>query len=223
MTVTVQAFPGDGVDAPFVDVLVSGFTHQVWQRSLGHHVRERKIAPSSIGIAYRLAESESAGDNVVRVMHNDQMESQVVVGPRGKPSSLHIASTPVDWSKENESETRRLHLGSQDLVRVAGFAAENGFKLVRFYLSDPYLQPLGSAEEQTISDELVEIFNKYDAQEVRSALRGDYEGLYVVGIELLSRETGFRIHLRREGFIDTAVPEIATNLLTRAWQKLRLA
>lgn len=152
-------------------------------------------------------------------MHNEDMESQVVVGPRGPAAELHIVSPPPS----TDVDAWRLHLGSQDLIRVAGFAVADGFRLVRFYIADRYLQPLDAHEEEEISDELVRIFEQYDAREVRSALHDDFEGLYVVGIELLSVTSGFRIHLRREGFIDTSVPEEATSLLSRAWRKLRLA
>lgn len=157
-------------------------------------------------------------DKVGAVMHNNYMERQLIVSPVGASAELQIAPvTPI-----STAAAQHLHLGSQDLIRVAEFAS-NDFELVGFDLADRFLAPLDYEEERNLSGELLEIFDEYDAREVRAALRDDYDGIFVVGIQLRSRASGQRIHLRREGFIDTSVPEEATNLLDRAWRRLRLA
>lgn len=181
--------------------------------------RTRRLLTERAPMMWSTNAGGSEEDKVPAVMHNNHMERQLVVSPVGKETELHIAPvTPI-----SAAASQHLHLGSQDLVRVAGFAAAHGFRLVRFYMADRDLAPLDRVEEDEISDALVSIFEQYDASEVRSALHDEYEGLFVVGIELLSLNSGHRIQLRREGYIDTSVPDEATHLLDRAWRKLRLA
>lgn len=170
-------------------------------------------APSRAGDSVDMARRPR--DRVGRVIHNECMGSRVVLSAAGSAAALKIAdrSTPEDHA---------LHLGSQDLVRVAGFAASHGFRLVRLYLADAWLQPLGQEEEAELSSELVEVFERYGDREVVAALDDDFDGLFVVGIELRSLATGFNVLLRRQGYIDTSVRDEATTLLTEAWRKLRL-
>ncbi|MCU4673757.1 hypothetical protein ACFQRL_14275 [Microbacterium fluvii] len=130
--------------------------------------------------------------------------------------------TITDGESRGLAHAHSLHFGSQDLVRVAGFAARSGFTLVRFYLADAYLQPLPAGEDEELSDELVEIFQRDGDREVVAALDDDFDGLFVVGIELRSHATGLSMLLRRKGYIDTPVKDEATTLLTAAWQKLHL-
>lgn len=186
---------------------------------IGHRAVVVEARDEREAMTWNVGPGATSRDNLPAVMHNNQMERQLVVKPVGASAELQIAPvTPI-----SANAAHHLHLGSQDLVRVAGFAVESGFRLVRFNLADRSLAPLDRDEEEAISDALVSIFEQYDAREVRSALQDEFDGLFVVGIELLSLESGQRIHLRREGYIDTSAPDEATNLLARAWRKLRLA
>ncbi|WP_417555514.1 hypothetical protein [Microbacterium sp.] len=159
------------------------------------------------------------GYNVADVMHNEHMTTQVVLSPHGRATELCIAAVPGTGAIP---DNRTLHLGTQDLLRVAAFAAGSGFDLVRFYWNDPYLQPLDPVSEDELSREMLDLFERFGEQEALSALDDDFDGLLVVGVEMRSHATGATILLRRRGFIDTAQRDEARDLLTKAWRKLRL-
>jgi hypothetical protein len=158
-------------------------------------------------------------DNVGQVMHNEHMATQVVLNPHGRAPELSIDDVP-QFGRVRESQV--LHLGSQDLLRVAAFATKNGFDLIRVYWNDSYLQPLDQASEDDLSGELLDILSQFGEQEALAALDEDFSGLLLVGVELRSHATGATILLRRRGYIDTVERDEARNLLTHAWQKLRL-
>jgi hypothetical protein len=159
--------------------------------------------------------------NGPRVRQNEAMVSRLVLRPGTGDPAVRIERAPEPESADVPS----LHLGSQDLIRVAGFAAANGFQIARFYVSDSYLLPLGDDEQCEISGVLVDVLGEYDAQEVESTMADEYDGLYIVGVELISPTTGLRINLRRRGYISTSVAEEreAELLLSDAWRELRLA
>jgi hypothetical protein len=138
------------------------------------------------------------------------------------------ANTPpvrIEQSSSEDPTGTSLHLGSQDLIRVAGFARDNGFRVARFLIADSYLTPLDEDEQREISAQLVTILEQYDADELESALSDDYDGLYIVGVELVSQGTGLRIGLRRSGYVSVSTAELhaAELLISEAWRELRLA
>ena len=155
------------------------------------------------------------------LLDNERMVSQLVVQPWGESPNVHIdVAVGAEW--RNGAGAQTLHLGSQDLIRVAGFAQENGFSVVRFFLADSYLFPLDSEDEDVISSELVSILTDFGAREIQSAMHDEHAGLFVIGIELISISSGLRIVLRRRGYVDTSVIDEAKHLLDLAWRELKL-
>lgn len=153
-------------------------------------------------------------------MQNEAMVSRLVLRPGADTPPVRI-----EPSSSEASTGPSLHLGSQDLIRVAGFAIDHGFRVARFRIADAYLTPLDDDEQREISAELVTILDDFDEDELESALSDDYDGLYIIGVELVSRGTGLRIGLRRSGFVSVSDAELhaAEVLISDAWRELRLA
>lgn len=151
------------------------------------------------------------------------MMSQVVVRPLvGDSSALHVDPVLVE-DAALETGGRRLQLGSQDLIRFAGYAADHGFIISGFTLADAFLTPLDLDEQGAVSVEMIAILLAYGAQELDAAMEDDFDGLYVTGVELISSSKGLRIDVRRRGYVDTSVVEEAERLLDSAWRELRLS
>lgn len=150
------------------------------------------------------------------------MVAQAIVDHPGPSARLSIVDQPLAALRERSSHSTELHFGSQDLIRVAGFGRDSGFQVARFYIADSYLEPLASDEEHSLSDQFVDILEKFGSAELQSALDDEYQGLYVIGVEMISRATGFRLVVRRRGFVDTSVRDEAEALLNRAWRELML-
>lgn len=116
-----------------------------------------------------------------------------------------------------------LHLGSQDLVRLAAYASSEGYVTSSFMIADAYLVPLPADEQADVSCDLVSLLKEYGEEEVGAALHNEFDGLYVVGVELIDSESGMRISIRRRGYIETSVEREAEQLLRAAWQELHLS
>lgn len=157
------------------------------------------------------------------MVHNEFMMSQVIVRPPcGDNSTLHvdpIGPTGATLPKDG----RRLQLGSQDLIRVAGYAMDHGFEVAGFLLADAFLTPLDAAEQHDVSNAMVDILKKYGTAELDDAMENDFDGMYVTGVKLISRLQGLRIEVRRRGYVETSVVEEAEKLLESAWRELRLS
>jgi hypothetical protein len=152
------------------------------------------------------------------MMQNGAMVKRLVLRPGADVPGVRIEAP-------SEGAVESLHLGSQDLIRLAGFARSHGFNVARFLIADGSLTPLDRDEEQEMSDELVAILSEYDADELDAALTEDYDGFYIIGVELVSLATGLRLNVRRSGYISTSAEEEheAERLISDAWRELRLA
>lgn len=151
------------------------------------------------------------------------MVSKVVLGASADgDATLRVAPvTTADISRTLAGT--ELHLGSQDLVRLAAYASAEGYVISSFMISDAYLVPLPEDEQADVSHDLTSLLEKYGEEEVEAALHNEFEGLYVVGIDLIDPGTGLRISVRRRGYIETSVEREAERLLRAAWQELRLS
>lgn len=147
----------------------------------------------------------------------------MIVRPRvGETAALHIDPLKADGATRTE-DGRELHLGSQDLIRFAGYAAGQGFVIAGFAIADPDLTPLNTEEQRELSATMVEILMAHGHNELDAAMRDEFDGLYIIGVELISGDSGLRMDVRRRGFIYTSVVEEAERLLNAAWQTLRLS
>lgn len=116
-----------------------------------------------------------------------------------------------------------LHLGSQDLIRFAGYAATQGFAVSSFMIADAHLSPIGGAAHAEASARMVEILRAWDGDELEAAMGDDFDNLYVVGVNVVSRSTGLPISVRRRGYVVTPIVGEAEKLLASAWQELKLS
>jgi hypothetical protein len=146
------------------------------------------------------------------------MVKRLVLRPGVDAPAVHIEPS-------SELTGPPLHLGSQDLVRLAGFARSNGFQVARFFIADAYLSPLEEAEQLELSADLVKILDDFDEEELEAALADEYDGLYVIGLELISYGSGLRLGVLRSGYVSTSAAEEreAERLMSDAWRELRLA
>lgn len=165
-------------------------------------------------------------EKVTGMMQTRCMMSRAVLRPLGEAASVHLDPAPPSVVSHGEADTRKpsgaLHLGSQDLIRVAGFASEAGFKVTGFKLADRYLTPLEEGEQSELSDALLAVLLSYGDRELISAMRDEFVGVFVIGVNLMSLETGFRISIRRSGYVDTSQLPVAEKLLDSAWRSLSL-
>lgn len=149
--------------------------------------------------------------------------SQVIVRPStGDNPGLHIY--PVHKHKSAiASDGRTLRLGSQDLIRLAGYAADHNFVVKGFAVADAFLSPLDLDEQSSASAAMIEILSRYGDGELNAAMDDDFDGLYVTGVELISPSKGLRISVRRQGYVETTIIEDAERLLNSAWRELHLS
>lgn len=161
-------------------------------------------------------------DKVGGIGENGTMVSKVVLSPSpGGGTGLRIDALTGPLPARTPAGTE-LHLGSQDLIRLADYALSRGFTIASFMIADGYLVPLNAKEQIEISDDLVDAMKEYGSDEVEAAMQDEYDGLYVVGINLIATTSGMRISIRRRGYVDTSVVPEAERLLRAAWQELRL-
>lgn len=150
------------------------------------------------------------------------MMGQVVIQPaQSGASELRILPMP-NYQSFEPAVGNALKLGSQDLIRLAIFAKNSGHRVTGFMIADRELYRLTTDEEREISDRLVELLNTYGGEEVAAALRDEYRGLYIIGIDIVQRETLTRLSIRRQGIIRTSTESIARSFLQNAWEKLSL-
>lgn len=151
------------------------------------------------------------------------MVSQVVLSPSqdGRPD-LHISpvsgvlnSTPASGGE--------LHLGSQDLIRLASYASTHGFRVASFMIADAYLAPISEDEQADVSNQMVKMLEVFGVSELEAAMSDEYDGLYVVGVNLIAAASGRRVIVRRRGYVDTSIVNEAERLLRSAWQELHLS
>lgn len=154
--------------------------------------------------------------------HNDYMISQVLVRPP-KNGEVALGVYPRDVAEMPDNDLgKKPHLGSQDLIRLAGFAAESGLIVTGFSVDDAYLNPLEQGENYEISDAMKLILDRYGVESLLSAMREDFRDLYVTSVKLIHPETGLRMDIRRRGVIDSSQNDEAQGLLTSAWKELKL-
>lgn len=149
------------------------------------------------------------------------MVSQVLVRPSAGNDAPAVHVDPLD--AERPRDARELHFGSQDLIRLAGYSLDRGFVVTGFSVADAWLSQLDAAEQHTVSDLMVEILGTYGWAELSAAMQDEFDGLYVTAVALLSKTTGLRIEVRRDGYVDTSVIDEAQQLLDSAWKDLDLS
>ncbi|WIB15918.1 hypothetical protein DEJ34_01960 [Curtobacterium sp. MCPF17_050] len=138
----------------------------------------------------------------------------------GSSSDMPLLFAPAE--SLGRFDASALHLGTQDIIRLGGFALKNGYKILQFRIADPYLSPLEPQEERVISEQMIELLHRYDTRELIGAMQEEFDGLYIVGVELQSANSQRRMSIRRGGYIDTAATWEAEAFLQSAWQDLRL-
>lgn len=147
-----------------------------------------------------------------------------VVLSDSKDGSRALRVAPVTTANVTRTPAgTELHLGSQDLVRLTAYASERGYVVASFMISDAYLVPLSNDEQLEVSDELVKLLKEYGEDEVEDALQSEYDGLYVVGVQIIEPRSGMRISIRRRGYVETSIVQEAETLLRSAWQELHLS
>lgn len=115
----------------------------------------------------------------------------------------------------------RLRLGSQDLIRLAGYAYAHGWELESFRLADSALDELDAAAQRDRSADMIRILHTWGAAELDAAMVTDFDGIYVTGVRLTG--PGGQAVISRGGSIEGPSAPGAARLLTAARDALRLA
>ncbi len=149
------------------------------------------------------------------------MVSRVLLSPSSDGGDLRIIDFGADLPVKTPAGTE-LHLGSSDLIRLASYAFVHGFEVSSFKMADAYLVPLKADKQREVSNHLLKVFNAHGSDEVEAALQDEYDGLYVVSVELFSSKSRMPITVSRRGFVNTVVRKEAEKLLKSAWRELRL-
>ena len=149
--------------------------------------------------------------------------SKVVLSPSPDGRTSLRISNLEPGNTEHSVIGHELHMGSQDLIRFADFASNRGFRISSFMLADPNLSPLIEDEQVEISRQMVELLSAYGGDELEAAMRDEFDGLYVVGVNLIASSSGRRISVRRRGYVETSIVQEAERLLQSAWRELHLS
>ncbi|MFC0581130.1 hypothetical protein [Micrococcoides hystricis] len=115
-----------------------------------------------------------------------------------------------------------LHLGSQDLIRLAAYASRIGFQVSSLIIADANLVPLPADEAAELSEDMLSMLHDFGSDELEAAMRDEFSGLYVIAVNLIAAKSGRRISIRRHGYVETSVVNEAEKLLKAAWQELQL-
>lgn len=118
---------------------------------------------------------------------------------------------------------KEVKLGSQDLLMFAEYAREHGFVLMGFRLGDGYLEPLGDDENMSVSSDLVSMMNEYGLSEAETALRREYDGFYVLGVNMRSQATGSIATVLRRGQVWAQDTSEVFNVLRGAFEQMELS
>lgn len=114
-------------------------------------------------------------------------------------------------------------LGSQDLLRLAGYLKDKGNRVTSFMLADSYLYRLDPEENREISQRLVYLLDEFGLPEVEASFGDEYRGFYVVGVDVIKKGTGESISIRRRGYFHAASPSAVEELLGQAFDSLGVA
>lgn len=131
-----------------------------------------------------------------------------------------------------ENDASGVHVpsfGSSDIVLLSSFAAEHGFRIVRFSLADPYMSAIPDDERERVSDFLVTCLAEAGPNGVREMLKRDFRGYLVTAVDLEAEANMDRVSLRRHGVtVGTAIDHqpgksVLIQLLQDAWKAIRFA
>jgi len=149
--------------------------------------------------------------------------SKIVLSPSADGrTGLRISQVDAE-NVARSVDGHELHMGSQDLIRIADYASARGFKVASFMLADAYLVPLNEDEQAETSDDMVGLLLGFGGDELEAAMRDEYDGLYVIGVNLIASSSGRRISVRRSGYVETSIVQEAERLLESAWRELHLS
>lgn len=154
---------------------------------------------------------------------HERAVNQVALVASGDGSSVLRVNQIATADAAHPPSAGELHLGSQDLIRFAGYAATQGFTVSSFMIADAHLSPLNGPAHAEASAQMVEILKTWGGDELEAAMGDDFDGLYVVGVNVVARSTGLPISVRRRGYVVTPIVRVAEKLLSSAWQELKLS
>lgn len=105
-----------------------------------------------------------------------------------------------------------LRLGSQGLIRLAGYINDNGRTVTRFELVDNLFDPAPHIPT------MIQIITTYGSSELEGAMWDEYAGLYIVAAHFRGG-----LSISRWGIIETDSPVPLTHLIRRAHMALHLS
>lgn len=158
---------------------------------------------------------------------NGVMVQQVLMRIDGGAPSFETTDNPgsrAPMSFEDPSHGVRIpRLGSQDILRIAEFAARTGYHLDGFQLGDSTLTPVGEALGERVSKQLVKRLRRGEtAADVDDYLAAEWPTLAVIGVVLTTPALG-TARLQRQGVLSGPSDWSPKEFLTNAWQAVRFS
>lgn len=147
--------------------------------------------------------------DAARVAH----EVEIVRNPQARPPWVVAAEVEGGFAPE---------LGSPDIIKIAEYAAAEGFRILRFQLVDRRHDLIPQPEQDYWSEQLVEAFQERGGYGLQLLLRRDFPNVFLNGVELYLHP-GIRIEIRRRGVLLTNDESRLRSFLTSAWKALRLS
>jgi len=117
--------------------------------------------------------------------------------------------------EDADAGVRVPRLGSQDLLAIARYAADVGFRIDGFIIEDHTLTPVPIEETDELSEKLVNILAQNGAFAAALFLDDEF-GFYVTGVRLTSADLR-SFTLLREGATRSPAESHLEDFLARAW------
>jgi hypothetical protein len=140
-------------------------------------------------------------------------EVEIIPNPQARPPWVVAAEVEGGFAPQ---------LGSPDIIKVAEYAAAEGFRVLGFQLVDRRHDLIPQPHQDEWSERLVEAFNERGQYGLQLLLRRDFPNVFLNGVELYLHP-GIRIEIRRRGVLLTNDEPRLRSFLTNAWKALRLS
>lgn len=122
--------------------------------------------------------------------------------PAGQ-AELSVVPNPYEREPDSfENATDHpLHIGSQDLILLAGGLCAQGFRVTEAILTDRNFTRLEDEDSLELAGELSTLINSASSAELFRFMRSELPGIYVESVRLLDASKRGTILLRQEGIV----------------------
>lgn len=170
---------------------VFSLTDHLYAIHFDNSKEDRGFHQAQVRLEARVAILAAVGGGVV----NQRVASEVEIVPNPQARPPWIVASEVDGGFAPQ-------LGSPEIIKIAEYAAAEGFRVLRFQLVDRRHDLIAQPEQDELSEQLVDAFQERGHYGLQLLLRRDYPNLFLNGVELY-QHPGTRIEIRRRGVLLT--------------------